>query len=99
MPVGIWRMSSWARSRTSSDVVRTVPRSTAVSGMMFGAVPLVRLPTVSTSGSNVLIRRLRIVCRARTISAAIGTGSSARCGDDAWPPAPRTVIVNRSPAA
>ena len=60
-----------------SDVVRTVPRSTAVSGMMFGAVPLVRLPTVSTSGSNVLIRRLRIVCRARTISAAIGTGSSA----------------------
>ena len=66
---------------------------------MFVVVPAEMLPIVSTIGSNVLTRRLRIVWRARTISAAMGTGSSARCGDDAWPPEPRTVIVIESPAA
>ena len=33
-----------------------------------------------------------IVWRARMISAATGIGSSARCGVEAWPPRPRTVI-------
>ena len=44
--------------------------------------------TVTTAGSNTSTRRVTIDWNAPTISQAIGIGSLAWCGIDAWPPRP-----------
>ena len=88
--------SSSTRARVSSDSVRTVPSSVAVSGMTLVVVPALMCATVSTAGSNALTRRVTIVCSAPTIAAAAGTGSSASCGAEACPPRPVTVTWRSS---
>ena len=52
--------------------------------------------TVTTAGSNTSTRRVTIDWNAPTISQAIGIGSLAWWGIEAWPPRPRTVIRNVS---
>ena len=92
-------ISACTNARVRSDSVRTVPSSSAVSGMMLDVVPAVIRPTVSTAGSNTLNRRVTIVCSAPTIAAAAGTGSIARSGIAPWPPLPVTVTVYASALA
>ena len=70
-----------------------VPSRSAVSGMTLSVVPASILAIVTTAGSAIGTRRVTIVCSAVTISQAIGTGSSASCGIEAWPPRPLTVIA------
>ena len=84
------------RSRADADTVRTVPASSAVSGITLVVVPARILATVTTAGSKTSTRRVTIDWSARTISAAIGMGSPAWCGMEAWPPLPRTTISNSS---
>ena len=60
--------------------------------MMFVVVPAVIFAIVRTTGKFGSRRRVTIDWRASTISAAMGIGSTAMCGLEAWPPAPRTVI-------
>ena len=99
MPRHTRRSSVSSVSRVSSASVRTVPSSTAVSGMTLVVVPAVRWAMVRTAGSKALTRLLVIVCSAPTIAAAAGTGSSASCGAEACPPAPCTVTVKSSDEA
>ena len=91
--------SSSIRARTGSASVRSVPSRNAVSGMMLFVVPAMMWPTVSTAGWWASTRRVSAVCSAPTIAAAAGTGSSASCGADAWPPRPVTVTRTTSAAA
>ena len=67
-----------------------------VSGITLSAVPARIFVIVTTTGSNVLMRRVAITCNACTISAAIGIGSFARYGVDACPPLPVTLISSTS---
>ena len=85
--------------RLASDRARMVPSSSAVSGMMLDVVPVVILATVSTAGSKTLIRLVIMVCRAPTMAAAAGTGSSASAGIAPCPPLPVTRTVNASSEA
>ena len=58
---------SWMSSRISSSNVRTVPRISTLSGMMFSRTPPLIMPTVTTAGSRVMSTlRLTTVCRPRT---------------------------------
>ena len=68
------------------------PRARPISGMTLLVVPAVTRPTVTTTGSNTLWRRVTMFCSARPISNAAGIGSIASCGAEAWPPRPLTVI-------
>ena len=79
-----------------SETVRIVPQSVAVSGITLVVEPARILATVTTAGSKASTRRVTIAWRAVTISQAIGIGSPAWWGIDAWPPLPRTVIWNSS---
>ena len=85
------RMPSWAVARARSERVRKVPHSRASSGMMLSVVPASMRAMVITAGSATPTRRVTITCSAMTISQAIGMGSSASCGMEAWPPLPRTL--------
>lgn len=76
-----------------------VAAKTASSGMTFSAVPAWKLPTLSTTGSKTSNRRVTMACRVSTASQAAGTGSSAECGLDPWPPRPRRVTSSVSQAA
>ena len=81
--VAIAGLTASSASEMETETARTVPRSDAVSGTTLSVEPASILPMVITTGSNALIRRVTNVCRAMTISAAIGTGSIASCGIDA----------------
>ena len=70
-----------------------VPAMSTVSGMTLFVVPARILVIETTTGSNVLMRRVASTWSACTISAATGIGSFARYGVDACPPLPVTVIV------
>ena len=72
---------------------------TAVSGMTLVVVPARILATVTTAGLNASTLRVTMVWNAPTISQAIGMGSTAWCGMDAWPPLPVTVTVKKSAEA
>ncbi len=77
---------------------RTVASNVASSGMTLCAVPAWKAPIVMTTGSKTSNRRVTNVCRAVTISHAAGIGSFARCGEEPWPPEPRTVTRRTSAA-
>src|SRR3546814_3208731 len=64
--------------------------------MTLVGVPARILATVTTAGSKASTRRVTMACRLLTISQAIGIGSAAWWGMDAWPPRPRTVMRNSS---
>ena len=78
-------------SRVSGDTVRIVPSISTVSGMMLLVVPPLIRAIVRTAGSNGSTERVVAAWSARTSSAAVGIGSRARWGAEAWPPRPRTV--------
>ena len=65
----------------------------ADSGITLLVEPASMWAMVSTAGSKAFTRRVTMVCRAVTISAAAGIGSTDRCGAEAWPPRPLTRIV------
>jgi hypothetical protein len=71
----------------------------ATSGITLLVVPAAIRAMVSTTGWWVSTRRVTAVCRAPTMAAAAGTGSSASCGAEACPPRPFTVTVIVSAAA
>ena len=81
-------MSASTASRAFSDTVRTVPNSSAVSGITFDVVPARIRATVTTAGSNTSTRRVTIAWNAPTISHAIGMGSMVWWGIEACPPRP-----------
>lgn len=87
------------RSRAAAENDRTVASQDAVSGMMLRLVPPSMRPTVRTTGSKTSKRRVTIACSPDTISASAEIGSRVRCGEEPWPPAPRTVTCNASLAA
>ena len=58
--------------------------------MTLSVVPASMRAMVITAGSNAGMRRVTMACSAMTISQAIGIGSRASCGMEAWPPAPIT---------
>jgi hypothetical protein len=86
------------QARVASDVVRIVPSTKAVSGMMFVVVPASMWAIVTTAGSKTSTRRVTIACSASTISAATGIGSIVSWGAEAWPPRPRIVRRMKSAA-
>src|SRR3546814_7727449 len=99
MRIGYWSSdvcSSDLADRVRSETARIVPHSVAVSGMTLVVVPARILATVTTAGSKASTRRVTMACRLLTISQAIGIGSAAWWGMDAWPPRPRTVMRNSS---
>ena len=59
--------------------------------MMLALVPAWMVPTVMTAASNGETSRETIVCSARTVRAAITTGSIVVSGRAPWPPAPKIV--------
>ena len=73
-------MASTTRSRTSLVNVRTLTSSSAVSGMMFTAVPARMTPTETTAVSLPPTSRDTTVCRRITVAAAITTGSTDASG-------------------
>ena len=73
------------------DTVRIVPSISTVSGMTLLVVPPLIRAIVRTAGSNGSTERVVAAWSARTSSAAVGIGSRARWGAEAWPPRPRTV--------
>src|SRR5205814_2092860 len=79
--------------------VRTVPRSSARSGITLKAWPALICVTDTTPSSNGLRRRDTRLCSAVTRCDAISTGSIACCGAAAWPPRPTIVISNWSTEA
>ena len=82
------------RSSTSNEKVRTVPCSSQLSGTTLVASPVWIMVTEITPASTGFLLRLMMVWKACTIWQAIGTGSTPMCGMAAWPPLPRTVILN-----
>ena len=68
----------------------------ASSGMTFMALPAWNCVTEITAGFSGSTLRATIDCSAPTICAPATMGSQVRCGKAAWPPAPRTVMVNSS---
>ena len=93
------RISSCSSARTGSDSVRSVPSMSADSGITLFVVPATIRAMVSTAGWWASTRRVSAVCSAPTIAAAAGTGSSASCGAEAWPPRPVTRTRIASAAA
>lgn len=92
----------WSTSRTrwvaSLEKDRAVPPTSAVSGTTFWLEPARSVPTVATTGSNMLNERVIAVCSRGTNSAAAGIGSSKVCGAEPCPPRPWKTTVNRSEA-
>ena len=86
-------------ARVSAETVRIVPSISTVSGMMLLVVPPLIRAIVRTAGSNTSTERVTAAWSASTSSAAVGIGSRARCGRDAWPPRPRTVPLIASAEA
>ena len=80
-------------------MVRRIPVSFASSGRMFPAVPLWKLPTVTTTGSVGDVRRLEMVCRAVTVCAPATMTSVPRWGFAPWDPRPRMVTAKGLDAA
>src|SRR5699024_11053049 len=77
------RAASVRKSATdSSDSVRTVAPSEALGGITLAMSPALSWVTDRTTGSNTSNLRVTIVCRATTISASAGTGSTAANGCD-----------------
>ena len=68
---------SCAFSRAVSEVARSVPTISTVSGITLLVVPAVTLAQVSTTGSKTSIRRVTMACSASPISKATGIGSTA----------------------
>ena len=99
MPWATRSMSAMTAPRVLSETARTVPQRVAVSGMTLLVVPARILATVTTAGSKASTRRVTMAWKAVTISQAIGIGSEAWWGIDAWPPRPRTVISKSSAEA
>ena len=101
-PAADWRATqgtAFARLRECSDTERSVPTSCTASGMTLFVVPPSILAMVSTTGSNALILRVTKLCSASTISHATGIGSTVKCGCDACPPLPTTLMLMTSVAA
>ncbi len=80
-------------------MLRAVPSSSTVPGMMLCLVPPAMRPTVTTAGVAGSTRRLTMDCRAVTICEAASTGSRQLWGRAACPPRPLTVIRKLSEAA
>ena len=81
-------IDSRIRLRVASLYVRTVSCSLTSSGMMLCLVPPWIEPTVTTAGSSGLCSRETIVCRPRSMRAAMTIGSIVVCGVEPWPPLP-----------
>ena len=73
-------MRSITRAVTSRSKVRIVPSITASWGMILGACPADRRPTVTTTGVLAATSRAGISCRARQIWAAMEMGSTPVSG-------------------
>ena len=86
------------RVRTFSSKVRTFSFMTASSGMTFSLSPACNEPTVTTAASDAASSRDTMVCRRRTVAAAITTGSMLACGIDPCAPRPNIRICKLSAA-
>ena len=97
-----WAIDSIRRAtslRRPSSSTRKVPSITAVSAMMFLAVPACMRPIVTTTGSRGSVRRLRTFCSSPTTAQAAASASIPRCGRAAWLDRPFTRMVNSCPPA
>jgi len=90
------RMRRCTSSPTSSRKCRVVPRRRAVSGITLKAMPAWNAVTLTTAASSGRTLRDTIDCNACTMALPATTGSRARCGTAACPPAPRSTISNAS---
>lgn len=92
-------MSCGARSRSAGSKVRTVPISSAVSGMTLWVVPLVNFVMLTTSASCAATMRLTTCWRFVTTCAPTAMGSTVSSGCAPCPPFPRIVSSSMSGAA
>ena len=91
-------MASRTWLRTPSSKVRTFSLMVASSGITFSLVPACSAPTVTTADCAGATSRDTIVCRRRTVAAAITTGSMLASGIDPWAPRPNIWISTLSAA-